>query len=241
MHAGNLGGGQTAVQRLLPLPQLPDNQEARAFIDRGRGLHTETARSALTVILKLVTGGLTTLVVVGSYSSCQLVSISWGQFSKLWQLTSWLQSGHRVAIISHLVGVSVSMRLYRVEDMAQTNICGPWEGTKGPWLCFKDYHVVSFDCFPLVLHFLTSESTCSLAKVLPQTKGRWRSGGEGPRGPAPFHLDLTLAHCYTRNSEAGPQFCGMLVLQKNFGKAWWRLAKAAIDDSQVCAVCKMRF
>ena len=76
LHAGNVGGGQTAVQRLLPLPQLPDNQEARAFIDRGRGLHTETARSALTVILKLVIGGLTTLVVVGSYSSCQLVSIS---------------------------------------------------------------------------------------------------------------------------------------------------------------------
>ena len=117
----------------------------------------------------------------------------------------------------------------------------PLRRTKSPWLCLKDYHVVSFDCFPLVLHFLTSESTCSLAKVLPQTKGRWRSGGEGPRGPAPLHLDLTLAHCYTRNSEAGPQFCGMLVLQKNFGKAWWRLAKAAIDDSQVCAVCKMRF
>ena len=31
-----------------------DNQWARAFIDRGRGLHTETAQSALTVTLKLV-------------------------------------------------------------------------------------------------------------------------------------------------------------------------------------------
>ena len=31
-----------------------DNQWARAFIDRGRGLHAETAQSALTVTLKLV-------------------------------------------------------------------------------------------------------------------------------------------------------------------------------------------
>ena len=31
LHAGNVGGGQTAVQRLLPLPQLPDNQEAKSF------------------------------------------------------------------------------------------------------------------------------------------------------------------------------------------------------------------
>ena len=35
-----------------------DNQWARAFIDAGRGLHAETAQSALTVILTLVIGGL---------------------------------------------------------------------------------------------------------------------------------------------------------------------------------------
>ena len=34
-------------------PSPPDNQWARAFMDRGRGLHAETAQSALTVILKL--------------------------------------------------------------------------------------------------------------------------------------------------------------------------------------------
>ena len=32
----------------------PKNQWARAFTDGGRGLHAETAQSALTVILKLV-------------------------------------------------------------------------------------------------------------------------------------------------------------------------------------------
>ena len=38
--------------------QLPttDNQGAKAFIDRGRGLHAETAQSALRVILKLFIG-----------------------------------------------------------------------------------------------------------------------------------------------------------------------------------------
>ena len=40
----------------------PDNQGARAFIDRGRGLQAETIRSALTVILKLVIGGLTSII-----------------------------------------------------------------------------------------------------------------------------------------------------------------------------------
>ena len=79
--------------------------------------------------------GLTTLVVVGSYPPSVGLFVSWGQFSKLWQLTSRLQSGHRVAVISPLVGVSASIRCYRLEGMAQTNTCGPGEGTKGPWLC----------------------------------------------------------------------------------------------------------
>ena len=40
------------------------NQGARAFIDGGRGLHAETAQSALTVILKLVIGALTSVILV---------------------------------------------------------------------------------------------------------------------------------------------------------------------------------
>ena len=35
-------------------PPTTDNQWTRAFIDKGRGLHTETAQPALTVILKSV-------------------------------------------------------------------------------------------------------------------------------------------------------------------------------------------
>ena len=49
------GNRHTCVQRLV-LPA--NNQWSRAFIGRGRGLQAETAQSALTVILKLVIGGL---------------------------------------------------------------------------------------------------------------------------------------------------------------------------------------
>ena len=49
------------VQRLTP---PANNQGARAYIDRGRGLHAETAQSAPTVILKLVIGGLTSVILI---------------------------------------------------------------------------------------------------------------------------------------------------------------------------------
>ena len=39
-----------------------DDQWSRALIDRRRVLHAETVQSALTVILKLVIGGLTSII-----------------------------------------------------------------------------------------------------------------------------------------------------------------------------------
>ena len=61
-EAGSLAGeGQRPVQR--PTPPT-DNQWARAFIDAGRGLHAETAQSALTVILTLVIGGLIGIILI---------------------------------------------------------------------------------------------------------------------------------------------------------------------------------
>ena len=47
-----------------PLPRHPDNQGKSAFTDRGRGLHAETAQSALTVILKLIVSGLTSVILI---------------------------------------------------------------------------------------------------------------------------------------------------------------------------------
>ena len=46
------------VQRLSYILSPHYNQGARAFISGGRGLHAETTQSALTIILKLVIGGL---------------------------------------------------------------------------------------------------------------------------------------------------------------------------------------
>ena len=64
---GGEGGRQARVQRSLPT----DNQWAKAFkgefqgcTGRGRGLHAETAQSALTIILKLVIGGLTSDILI---------------------------------------------------------------------------------------------------------------------------------------------------------------------------------
>lgn len=72
------------------------------------------AQLALTITLKLVIEGLTSviLLVLGTVNlqfQGQFVSISSGQFSELWQLLSRLQSGHHAVNFSHLVGVSISL------------------------------------------------------------------------------------------------------------------------------------
>ena len=55
------GGRGRSVQRPTP-PLIISRQEV--FIDRRRGLHAETVQSALTVIFKLVMGGLTRVILV---------------------------------------------------------------------------------------------------------------------------------------------------------------------------------
>ena len=55
------GGGKVDSCPKTKSPS-PDNQWSRTFIDGGRGLHAETAQAALTVILKLVFGGLTSVI-----------------------------------------------------------------------------------------------------------------------------------------------------------------------------------
>ena len=59
---GEEGGWQTSVQRPTSLPT--DKQGVRAFIDRGEGLHAETAPSSLTVIFKLIISGLTSIILI---------------------------------------------------------------------------------------------------------------------------------------------------------------------------------
>ena len=56
------GGWRTPVQRQT---SPTDHQWVRAFVDGGKGRHAEKAQSALTVILKLVTGGLISVFLCG--------------------------------------------------------------------------------------------------------------------------------------------------------------------------------
>ena len=55
------------------------------------------------------------------------------------------------------------------------------------------YYLVSFDCFTLLLHFLTFLiKLILLSKVFLQTKGRWRMWGEDHRVLLCFNLPFPL-------------------------------------------------
>ena len=62
LDASSQWGRWTPVPR--PFPHPPDTQWARASVGRGRGLRADRAQSALTVILKLVIGGLTSIILI---------------------------------------------------------------------------------------------------------------------------------------------------------------------------------
>ena len=114
-EAGNLslgGGGvgrvgRTCVQRPTSRPCW--QSVGKSFYRRREGLYVETAQAALTGILNLVIGGLTSvLLMVFSTVSLQFqgrfVPISLMPVLELWQLMSWLQSGHRVVNFSTWCG-----------------------------------------------------------------------------------------------------------------------------------------
>ena len=62
--AGNWGQGRADVCPKADSQLPPVTSWARGFIDRRRGLHAGTGQSAVTVIFKLVTGGLTCIILV---------------------------------------------------------------------------------------------------------------------------------------------------------------------------------
>ena len=62
--AGNWGQGRVDICPKADSRLPPVTSGARGFIDRRRGLHAGTEQSALTVIFKLVTGGLTCIILV---------------------------------------------------------------------------------------------------------------------------------------------------------------------------------
>ena len=104
LDASSLGSG---VLDLCPkADSSPSPQAGREnFIDgAGVGIQAETAETALTVILKLVIGSLTSInflkVELIFSSRVSLFPFLCGQFSGLWQLMSWTQSDHRVVNFS---------------------------------------------------------------------------------------------------------------------------------------------
>ena len=64
LEAGNLGAGSYPKADSPPPATPSDEQWTRAFIDRGRGLHAETAQLALAVMLTLVIGGLISVILI---------------------------------------------------------------------------------------------------------------------------------------------------------------------------------
>ena len=107
-----------------------------SFMNRRRRQHADIAQSALTVILKLVTGDLarvslvvyTQLIFSSGVNLFLFLEVSSKQ---LRQLTSWLQSGHHVGNFSTWCSFSINSS----RDVAQNIICSPWEGIKDLWLC----------------------------------------------------------------------------------------------------------
>ena len=172
---------------MTPLHRPPpaDYWWARAFLSWGRGLHAETARSALRVVLRLVIGGPTSvlLIALGTVSlqfQGWLVPVSWGWFSKRWQLMSWPWSGHRVVNFPHPVGVSASVR--RLTGPCQNITHSPWGGNKCPWLSLLTK--LLWFCLVWLLSFASAFSHFSLCWLEfcfhRQKAGRGHGGGHRP-------------------------------------------------------------
>ena len=69
----NVGGQMLATSVQRPAPPGATSG-ARAFIDGRRGLHTETAQSALTVSFRLVMGGSIIVVVLGHIQKTKIMA-----------------------------------------------------------------------------------------------------------------------------------------------------------------------
>ena len=115
----NNGRGQGVEGRCLFKGRLPPHfttdQEARGFICRRRRLRVETTQSALSHLEIGHAVGLTSIIlIVFSTVSFQFQSwfvlISLGPILRIWQLKSWLQSGHHAVNFFCPVWVLVSTR-----------------------------------------------------------------------------------------------------------------------------------
>ena len=106
----------------------PLSQRARAFPGEERGLPAETVQSAQTVILKWVTGGLTsvTLITMLVFSSrVGVFPLLRGQLWELQLLMLCLQSGHRAVNLSIWGGAGFQYPYDSSRDTAQNITYSP--------------------------------------------------------------------------------------------------------------------
>ena len=115
-----------------------------------------------------------------------------GQFLELWQLKSWVQSGHRVVNFS-----TWAFSIYKIEplqDMAQNIIYNPWERFPGGSDC-KEYACNAGDLgsIPGLGWFLLRRSWQPTPVFLPGKSHGWRSlAGYSPWGhKEPWLSDFT--------------------------------------------------
>ena len=92
--------------------QLPATDSGQELLEAEGGGYIQKQNYQLTVTLKLVIGGLTSVIstvlsTVNIQFQGQFVSISCIQFSEFWWFMSWVQSGHDVVNFSPGGGFSI--------------------------------------------------------------------------------------------------------------------------------------
>ena len=150
LEASNLMGmraGERCRGRLLSKGLLPQHwqsvgksfyreREAPTFRNS-----TVCSDSHLEIDLAVVWSGSSCLCTFSLQSRVSLLPFLWVQFSELWQLmSSWQQSGHHVVNFFHLLGISISIRYWKIHKTAQKERIQSitysfWRGIKSPWLC----------------------------------------------------------------------------------------------------------
>ena len=114
MDASNWRGGETPVQRLTPPAPHTDNQGGESFYRLREGAtasnSTVSSGSHLDIGHQLFDQHRLGCFMHSLQFQGWYVPISWREVLGLFQLTSWLMSGHDACIqLPHLVGVSTSI------------------------------------------------------------------------------------------------------------------------------------
>ena len=100
------GSGEDGLLSKVWFSSLTTRRQELLQTGGGREPHAKSAPSALIVFLKLVISDLASVIfiILNTVNLCSsrvgLFPLLWGQFSELWHLISWLQSGYDVVNLS---------------------------------------------------------------------------------------------------------------------------------------------